>query len=339
MTYTRAVRHRGGSLLSERLQLSPNTEGTRGLTDASPCPRIEIPDAAVEALDRAGAAGCFADCTTALQDCVQRLLESRHRRYTSLPARPHPHRPMGWLGDRRASARGGRDEDPRLGLRSWRIGSRAFGLKLPRIPLDGAADVSLLSRGDVFDADLPALGRHPVVVASRQEAIPVRTNVTVALTTSSVAGHPAAVPLNSEVGLDHPSGRELRRVLNPSEAGARAEAGGAPLRGSPSGRPCIPHLTRARVRAVAGVPAGSCVCDPRSFQGPLRHPPCETLKGSARDEQAKRAPAIQRFTLLGDDEFMKDFYNRRHTFGAVLRERVEPEAKARGLRNVGKRND
>lgn len=45
------------------------------------------------------------------------------------------------------------------------------------------------------------------------------------------------------------------------------------------------------------------------------------------------------FTTLGDDEFMKDFYNRRHTFDAVLRERVEREAKARGLRNVGKRND
>lgn len=57
----------------------------------------------------------------------------------------------------------------------------------------------------MLDAELPALGRHPVVVVSRQEAIPVRTNVTVALITSGVTGHPAEVPLNSEVGLDHPS--------------------------------------------------------------------------------------------------------------------------------------
>lgn len=63
----------------------------------------------------------------------------------------------------------------------------------------------LTNRGDVFDVDLPALRRHPVVVVSRQEAIPVRTNVTVAVITSSVVGHPSEVPLNSEAGLDHPS--------------------------------------------------------------------------------------------------------------------------------------
>jgi mRNA interferase MazF len=57
----------------------------------------------------------------------------------------------------------------------------------------------------VFDVDVPVIGRHPVVVVSRQEAIPVRTNVTVAIVTSSVLGHPAEVPLNSEAGLDHPS--------------------------------------------------------------------------------------------------------------------------------------
>lgn len=62
-----------------------------------------------------------------------------------------------------------------------------------------------IDRGDVFDVDLPVIGPHPVVVVTRQEAIPVRTNVTVVLVTSTVIGHPAEVPLNSEVGLDHPS--------------------------------------------------------------------------------------------------------------------------------------
>ncbi len=62
-----------------------------------------------------------------------------------------------------------------------------------------------VNRGDVFDVDIPTLGRHPAVVVTRQEAIPVRTNVTVVVVTSSVLGHTAEVPLNSEVGLDHAS--------------------------------------------------------------------------------------------------------------------------------------
>lgn len=63
----------------------------------------------------------------------------------------------------------------------------------------------LVNRGDVFDVDLPALGPHPAVVVTRQEAIPVRTNVTVVLVTSSILEHPSEVPLNSEVGLEHAS--------------------------------------------------------------------------------------------------------------------------------------
>lgn len=64
---------------------------------------------------------------------------------------------------------------------------------------------ALINRGDVFDVDLPGIGSHPAVVVSLQEAIPVRTNVTVALVTSTVRSHRAEVPLNSEVGLDHAS--------------------------------------------------------------------------------------------------------------------------------------
>lgn len=43
------------------------------------------------------------------------------------------------------------------------------------------------------------------------------------------------------------------------------------------------------------------------------------------------------FRLYGDAEFMATFYNRRHVFEAPFRERVEREAKARGLRNIRKR--
>lgn len=57
----------------------------------------------------------------------------------------------------------------------------------------------------MFEVDFPGLGPHPAVVVARQEAIPVRTNVTVVLVTSSIRGHPSEVPLNSEAGLHHPS--------------------------------------------------------------------------------------------------------------------------------------
>ena len=40
------------------------------------------------------------------------------------------------------------------------------------------------------------------------------------------------------------------------------------------------------------------------------------------------------FTLYGDKEFMELYYNRRHTFDAELRLRVEREGKTRGFRNV-----
>jgi len=44
------------------------------------------------------------------------------------------------------------------------------------------------------------------------------------------------------------------------------------------------------------------------------------------------------FTLLGDSEFREDFYDRRHTFEAAFRRRVEREAKVRGIRNLRKRS-
>jgi mRNA interferase MazF len=63
--------------------------------------------------------------------------------------------------------------------------------------------LSLVARGDVFDADLPGLGHRPVVVVTRQAAIPVLSGVTVAVVTSTVRGHDAEVPLGPEHGLEH----------------------------------------------------------------------------------------------------------------------------------------
>lgn len=62
--------------------------------------------------------------------------------------------------------------------------------------------MSLVDRGDVFDAELPGLGVRPVVIVSRQVAIPVLSNVAAALVTSTVRGHPAEVSLGAENGLN-----------------------------------------------------------------------------------------------------------------------------------------
>lgn len=64
--------------------------------------------------------------------------------------------------------------------------------------------MSLVDRGDIFDADLPDLGVRPVLVVTRQVAIPVLSAITVALITSTVRGIASEVPLNSVHGLENP---------------------------------------------------------------------------------------------------------------------------------------
>jgi mRNA interferase MazF len=61
----------------------------------------------------------------------------------------------------------------------------------------------VIRRGDVFDADIPIAGRHPVVIVTREAAIPVLSSVAVVLVTSTIRGHRAEVPLTPEEGLDH----------------------------------------------------------------------------------------------------------------------------------------
>lgn len=60
-----------------------------------------------------------------------------------------------------------------------------------------------IQRGDVFDVELPGLGRRPVVVITRQVAIPVLTAVTVAQVTSTVRGLRSEVSVGEAEGLDH----------------------------------------------------------------------------------------------------------------------------------------
>src|SRR5205085_10863481 len=59
------------------------------------------------------------------------------------------------------------------------------------------------SRGDVFDVDLPGVGQHPVVIVTRDAAIPILPSIMGVMVTSKAHGSPAEVPLGPPDGLDH----------------------------------------------------------------------------------------------------------------------------------------
>ena len=62
---------------------------------------------------------------------------------------------------------------------------------------------SLIARGDVWDADVPGVGTHPVVIVTRDTAIPLLTSLVCVLVTSTFHDHVAEVGLGSPEGLDH----------------------------------------------------------------------------------------------------------------------------------------
>jgi mRNA interferase MazF len=65
--------------------------------------------------------------------------------------------------------------------------------------------VTAINRGDVFDAEVPGLGRRPAVVVTRQVAIPFLANVIVATVTARIRNLPTEIPLDRAQGLDHES--------------------------------------------------------------------------------------------------------------------------------------
>jgi mRNA interferase MazF len=62
----------------------------------------------------------------------------------------------------------------------------------------------VIARGDVWDADLGAVVR-PVVIATRETAIPVLSRLSCVVVTSTVRGHPAEVELTRAHGAREPS--------------------------------------------------------------------------------------------------------------------------------------
>lgn len=63
----------------------------------------------------------------------------------------------------------------------------------------------LIARGQVWDANIPGVGTHPVVIATRDSAIEVLSSLICALVTTTDHGHVAEVGVGPEEGLDHES--------------------------------------------------------------------------------------------------------------------------------------
>ncbi len=57
-----------------------------------------------------------------------------------------------------------------------------------------------MNRGDVYEAELPG-GRHPAVIVTRDQAIPLLRNVSVVAVTSRVRGLPTEITLGAAQGL------------------------------------------------------------------------------------------------------------------------------------------
>lgn len=62
----------------------------------------------------------------------------------------------------------------------------------------------MIERGDIWDADLGSVVR-PVLVVTRETAIPILSSVVCVAITKTLRGHPAEVELTREHGVEEPS--------------------------------------------------------------------------------------------------------------------------------------
>ena len=78
---------------------------------------------------------------------------------------------------------------------------------------------SLIRRGDVWTADIPGVGAHPVVVVPRRDGHRSLTSLVCVLVTSRFRGHVAEVELGADEGLAHDSAASCDNVFTlPSRA-------------------------------------------------------------------------------------------------------------------------
>lgn len=63
----------------------------------------------------------------------------------------------------------------------------------------------MVAQGELWLMETPNQKRRPVLVVSRDEAIPVLNNIVVAPVTSTVRDIPTCIPVGPEHGIDHDS--------------------------------------------------------------------------------------------------------------------------------------
>lgn len=63
----------------------------------------------------------------------------------------------------------------------------------------------MVAQGELWLLETPNDKRRPVLVVSRNEALPVLNNVVVAPVTSTIRSIPTCVPIGPEEGIDHDS--------------------------------------------------------------------------------------------------------------------------------------
>jgi len=87
-----------------------------------------------------------------------------------------------------------------------------------------------LSRGELYDAEWPGLGRRPAVIVTREVANPFLRNVVVALVTRTIRGLSTEVPLDEAQGLREDSVINWDNLLTvPKEALVRYRGSLGPI--------------------------------------------------------------------------------------------------------------
>lgn len=79
----------------------------------------------------------------------------------------------------------------------------------------------MIARGDVCIAEIPGVGRHPIIVVTRDTAVPVLTSVVCVLVTSRIRGHVAEVQVGSDEGLHEESAANCDNLFTLSKSALR----------------------------------------------------------------------------------------------------------------------
>lgn len=72
---------------------------------------------------------------------------------------------------------------------------------------------ALITRGEVWDARIPGVGTHPVIVVTRSTAIPLLRSLVCVLVTSTFHDHVAEVELGAAEGLKRDSAANCDNVF------------------------------------------------------------------------------------------------------------------------------